>query len=378
MEVKEILNLIDETRLKELGSALTIDKKNQKITGSFILKSFVLSILRGRPISSRSIENLSINNVMISRELKCKKESNRKIDHSSLSKRINAMPTKYFAEIYKGLSESYERLIPSMARNMHRFDSTIINLSGRVINGGLKIGGKPNDWQIKMTFGLRNALPKSIRFCESQSESSEDIALVKAINESIIEQGDILLFDRGISKTGTYEDLEIQNYKFVTRISPTRNHKVVKERECDKSSVLYDADVNLYISKRKLSSVTLRMVKMRCSDGSVIQFLTNIDDLKAEEIGDLYRRRWDIEVFFKFIKQNLQFKKFLSHSLSGMKIYLYCVLIAAILFLIYKQLNSLKGFKLALLDFGDLIEKEMIIDLIILSGGNPDLVRHRL
>lgn len=378
MEVKEILGLIEETRLQEIGAALNVDKKNQKITGSFILKSFVLSILRGRPISSRSIERLSINNAMIAKELNCKKESNRKIDHSSLSKRINSMPTKYFAEIYKGLSESYERLIPNVSRNMHRFDSTIINLSGRVINGGLKIGGKPNDWQIKMTVGLRNNLPKSIRFCESQSESSENIALVKAINESIIEQGDILLFDRGISKASTYEGLEIKNYKFVTRISPTRNHKVVKERPIDKSSVLYDADVKLYISKGKVSCVTLRMIKMQCSDGSIIQFLTNIDDLKAEEIGDLYRRRWDIEVFFKFIKQNLQFKRFLSHSLCGMKVYLYCVLIAAILFLIYKELNGLKGFKIALLDFGDLIEKEMIIDLIILSGGNPDLVRHRL
>ena len=378
MEVKAILDLIDNTRLKSIGSALNVDKKNQKITGSFILKSFVLSILKGRPISSRAIERLSMSNAMISKELKCKKESNRKIDHSSLSKRINAIPIKYFSGIYESLIESYEQLIPSNPQNIYRFDSTIINLSGRVINGGLQIGGKANDWQIKMTVGLRNSLPKSIRFCDTQSDSSEDIALVKAINASVIKEGDILLFDRGISKTATYEDLESSNHKFVTRISPSRKHKVVKERKVSCASVLSDRDVNLYINKSTLSAITLRMVKMRCSDGSIVQFLTNISDLQAQEIGALYRRRWDIEVFFRFIKQNLQFKKFLSHSISGMKVYLYCVLIAAILFLIYKELNGLKGFKLALLDFGDMIEKEMIIDLIILAGGNPELVRYNL
>jgi hypothetical protein len=70
-----------------------------------------------------------------------------------------------------------------------------------------------------MSVGLKNAIPSSIRLCESQSESSEDIALVKAINDAKLEKEDILLFDRGISKTDTFVELDKQQTRFITRTS---------------------------------------------------------------------------------------------------------------------------------------------------------------
>lgn len=81
---------------------------------------------------------------------------------------------------------------------------------------------------------------------------------------------------------------------------------------------------------------------------------------------------------YKFIKQHLQFKHFISHSQNGMIVYLYSILIAAILFTIFKKINKLKGFKIPLLRFCLLLEKEIIHDIVILSGGHIDLIKFRL
>jgi IS4 transposase len=101
-------------------------------------------------------------------------------------------------------------------------------------------------------------------------------------------------------------------------------------------------------------------------------------DSAASEIADIYKKRWDIEVFFKFVKQHLQFKHFISHSQNGMIVYLYSILVAAILFTIFKVSNKLAGFKIPLLKFCLLLEKEIIRDIVVLSGGDFELVRYKL
>jgi IS4 transposase len=99
---------------------------------------------------------------------------------------------------------------------------------------------------------------------------------------------------------------------------------------------------------------------------------------QSEASEDIALARAIIEVFFKFIKQNLQCKHFISYQMNRMKAYLYCLLIAAILFTIFKIGNQLKGFKSTLLQFSLAMEKAMIKDIVTFCGGNPDLVELRL
>lgn len=122
----------------------------------------------------------------------------------------------------------------------------------------------------------------------------------------------------------------------------------------------------------------MRIIKIKTDTDKEIGFLTNIQDLSAQDICEAYRRRWDIEVFFKFIKQNLQIKHFISHNKNGMMVYIYCILIAAVLFAAYKVSNKLEGFKLVLLRFKLELEKEIIKDIVLFCGGNPSLVDLRL
>lgn len=385
METKEIMNLISDKRLIEVGEKYTVDKANHKITGAFILKSFVRSSLLGRPISLRTLEEIVPATLELSSLLKTKKVGKNKIDHSSIGKRLKTIKTEYFKAIYDELVEKYNSHFNKIERKqLHIFDSTTINLSGRVIKDGLKIGGKKNDSQVKLSVGLKGQIPSNIRFCNDKSEASDDVALVKAINESKLDKEDILIFDRGICKTTTYEDFSNKEIKFVTRVQTNRRYRVIKKLEIKQNQnnhsnlqIQSDEIINLY-SGNKIIKCNLRLIKTIDYKNKEIWFLANLSDSSAEEIAEIYKKRWDIEVFFKFIKQHLQFKHFISHSQNGMIVYLYSILIAAILFTIFKKINNLKGFKIPLLRFCLLLEKEIIRDIVILSGGNIDLIKFRL
>ena len=148
--------------------------------------------------------------------------------------------------------------------------------------------------------------------------------------------------------------------------------------EESKLKIISDEVVNLYNKRHERIDCNLRLIKTKNKDNLELWFLTNITYLDAIDIAMSYKRRWDIEVFFKFVKQNLQLKNFISYNNNGMRVYIYCILIAAILFIIFKITNKYKGYKIALLTFTLAIEKEIIKDIVLFCGGNPDLVEQKL
>ena len=376
-QIEEVLNLIKDEDLERLGKLSEVDKCNTKLLGKIIFKGLMKLILMGQKTSLRTLE------MVINRCVVDKNNDKNTVTYSGLSKRLKVINPDYFKGVYFDLINKVEKLLPKKtSHNLHRFDSTIINLSGYLIKNGLKIGGKSNDSQVKVSVGLKNQLPTSIRFCKGQEESSEDIALVRAINEAKVEKEDILLFDRGIAKVGTFTEFDEKEYKFITRAYLKRRYCVIRENEItqkqqpDGSEILEDNIVNLYSGSRAVAKHDLRLIKIRNKAGDEIWFLTNLFEMPAYEITELYRRRWDIEVFFKFIKQNLGYKHFLSHTMNGMKVYIYMIIITALLFLVYKIRNSLHGFKIALLQFTLDLNESFIRSIVLLSGGSLHAVNH--
>ena len=109
-------------------------------------------------------------------------------------------------------------------------------------------------------------------------------------------------------------------------------------------------------------------------NGEVFYFLTNSKSLTTKEVADIYKQRWEIEVFFKFIKQNLNFSHLLSRNENGVKVIMYMTLITAILLIVYKKLNDLKGYKIPKLKFAQELEVLIIKDIVEKCGGNPNKV----
>jgi IS4 transposase len=109
------------------------------------------------------------------------------------------------------------------------------------------------------------------------------------------------------------------------------------------------------------------------SNEEKILFLSNLpeDEFTAEQIADIYKSRWDIERFFRFIKQNLNFKHYFSRQWNGIQVMIYIILIASILLLTYIKLNELKGYKIPKMSFCNQLQNEIINQIIIHCGGDP-------
>ena len=102
-------------------------------------------------------------------------------------------------------------------------------------------------------------------------------------------------------------------------------------------------------------------------------FLTNEFNLSTKEISDYYRKRWDIEVFFRFLKQDLNLSHLVSLNKNGIQVMVYMTMIAAMLLLIYKKVNNL-GYKTAKRRIAMEL-RDMITEILILfAGGDPDKV----
>lgn len=368
-----VFSHISDARLEQLAHKFPVDKKNTKIMGSLIVKGLVILILSGQKVSLRMLSLLIDAHLGI------------EVTYSGLSKRLKKLNVDYFKALYEELAQScMQEMIPSDKQTLYRFDSTIITLCNKIIHGSVNVGGPNKDGYIKVTVGLKNEIPASLRFCTNKSESSEGIALVKAINEAKVTKEDVLLFDRGIQKSHAYKEFTQQGYQFVTRLNTVRRYKKISSNSIvisrdDGNTYTDDLIVHLYGNgPDTLINNNVRVIHFLNADQNPITLATNIFHLSTQEIADLYKRRWDIEIFFKFIKQNLGFKHFLSHNLNGMKVYIYMILITALLFLLYKHKTKQTGYKLVLLSFKLRVEKSFIKDLIVLAGGNPDLVKDHL
>lgn len=145
-------------------------------------------------------------------------------------------------------------------------------------------------------------------------------------------------------------------------------------KDCDTPTLIIESDqkVQLYSERGKAKNI-LRLIKAtQKSNGDKIYFVTSITDLSAKEISKIYKNRWGIEVFFKFLKQELNFSHFINRSANGIAIVMYTTPIAAILLLVYKKTNKLKGYKIMKQKFVQELEWNILTEIVILAGGNPE------
>jgi Transposase DDE domain len=377
----DLLKVIPNEILDKIGEETCVDKVNQQLTGKTIFNALLLSLAQSTRVSLRILERVynSATFELFNQENSKKKA---KGTHSSFADRLSKINAEYFAQIFQYLVDTYHKKMPSdMHHNIYRFDGTLMGISTKLFKG-IDCGGGENRTFSKIIVGHKGLIPSSIYFCKTTSESADDIAIINAIKEASVKPDDIITFDRGLRSAKTFMSFTDSGVMFVTRVNVGRVHNVLCDNPSPTNSpeknILSDQTVVLWHAKReKFFSMPFRLIKTMSSDNSEIWILTNIFTLDASDIADIYKRRWDIEVLFRFIKQELNLKHFLARNHNGLKVYMYMILIMAILLLMYKKVNSLTGFKLVKMDFFKDIENDIICDLIKIAGGNPAIFLER-
>src|SRR5258706_2864206 len=154
-------------------------------------------------------------------------------------------------------------------------------------------------------------------------------------------KGTILVMDRGFLDFAWYRRLDQGGVFFVTRIKKDTRYEVVEQRQATAGKkIVSDELIRLTSRKsRKRYPETLRLVTLETDGGERLQFLTNHMTLSDATIADIYKDRWQIEVFFKLIKQNLRIKSFIGSSANAVWTQIWTAMIAMLL-IKFLQLKS--------------------------------------
>jgi len=250
------------------------------------------------------------------------------------------------------------------------------------LSQGMNLGHKKDSKkQIKYTIGFDGLLPCSVEVFTDQKSFSEDYTIPKVVFDYAQKKdGKIFVFDRGVQKRSNFEQMSQQKIEFVGRIKVGTKKEVVRSlgngdgRRIGNLTLISDEEVFLFKNNGfQRTEESFRLIKAENETGEVFMFLTNIFDLEPEVITLFYRKRWDIEVFFRFIKQELNFSHFMSTSENGIKIILYMTLILSMLILLYKIINQI-GYKTAKRRFGIELDELIMAIVVQYCGGDPSLV----
>jgi IS4 transposase len=167
------------------------------------------------------------------------------------------------------------------------------------------------------------------------------------VQEQRFAPGTILVFDRGYLKVSWFAELNAAGVYFVTRLMTTRYRVIARRPVPQHRHILVDHEIKLCgrLTRRQYPD-RLRRVVLQTPEGDRLEFLTNHLTLGASTVARIYQDRWQIELFFKALKQNLRVKTFVGTSANALHIQIWTALIALLL-LKYLQLKARFGWSLS-------------------------------
>jgi len=157
-------------------------------------------------------------------------------------------------------------------------------------------------------------------FVDMTTGSCHEVNWARALQ---LPKGSTVVFDRGFNDYDWYDELTQKGIFFVTRSKSNAVITPLKKRPGRKAAgVIEDRTILLGPAMEKYRQVIYESP----DDGRTYHFLTNAFHLSAKLVAELYKERWQIEIFFKWIKQNLKVKTFLGTSFNAVKTQLWIAL----------------------------------------------------
>ncbi len=151
------------------------------------------------------------------------------------------------------------------------------------------------------------------------------------------------VFDRGYLDYERFDRMTDEGYFFLSRLRKNAVVHVVDEFELPPETNVHTDQMVLIGTTQNRAENVFRLLKVADSKGNELKLITNRFDVSAEEISEMYRSRWAIELFFKWIKQHLRVKKFYGQSEEAIENQVFIALIAFSLnVLIQLKTNSKK------------------------------------
>ena len=207
--------------------------------------------------------------------------------------------------------------------NVYAFDSTTIDLclklfpwaKFRKYKGGIKV---------HTLYDVETQVPAFIHITEAKVND------VKAMDSISYESGSYYVFDRAYNDYKRLFKIHMKDSFFVVRAKTNIKSRVLKWKRRLPKNILSDCEIELTGNySQKAYPERIRMVRYWDEDDQrEFIYLTNAKQISALQVAELYKNRWQVELFFKWLKQHLKIKKFWGTSENAVKIQVYSAIIA--------------------------------------------------
>lgn len=379
MEPKcSIIDLIKELPLNDMSAIakeLGVDYKAKKLDSISLLAYIMQAFLLTTRVSQRKIGNAA--GLMALNELFGLHINEGKVSHSSISERLAKINPQFFEDSYKILYTKSLKILGNTSlyeSNLVRVDTSwVAESANKLVDGILtgvneRYGEKRKQIKYGMAFNGFDVLLAKV--FTSQKYSGDEPALSETVMDAIsVKDGqhNVFLFDRGVNSVESFKEIskltQEKSDTFVGRVKITRKIKTLRSRDIDKSC---SEDGNIRVTEdyignlrkknsQKWDDTEFRFIKVefcaprpkspnahshRRKYQDYMMLITNDLKSSALAIAQYYLRRWDIEVFFKFMKQNLSFSHLISINSNGIQVILYITLIMALLIKVYQHYHN--------------------------------------
>lgn len=255
---------------------------------------------------------------------------------------------KFFGAVYAKLYHHYKSTLADsqteneLLKRIFIIDSTTISLFKAIMKC---VGRKPLDGKSKGGIKVHTMLnayeevPQVIHFSDA---ATHDSTFLSKLN---LQPHQIALFDKAYVDYKLYATWTNSKICFATRLKDNAVYEQLEEIEIPDncaSGYIKDEKIQMkYKDENDLEQLLVlrRVVYYDAQKDKILQFITNIMEaaMDTEQIGLLYKMRWQIELLFKQLKQNFPLKYFLGDNENAIKIQIWCTLIANLLFTIIKK-----------------------------------------
>lgn len=295
------------------------------------------------------------------------------ISRSSLARVNERQPSTLFEAVFGKLLGRCQAVAPN---HRLRFKAKLYSLDASLIDLTLSLfpwaGYQAKKGALKLHVGLDHCgyLPAFVRVTEGRRH---EIRWARTLR---LPAGSIVVFDRGFTDYHWWKSLNQKDIRFVTRLKKGTAYTVEERRDVTwKNHVTSDQTIRLQGKTARACDLLLRRIRYRDPEtGKHLVFLTNDFDLAAITVAQIYRERWQIELYFKWIKQNLKIKSFLGRSRNAVLTQFWIAMIAYLLLAYLKSQLRLRwslSQMLRLLQL-NLFERRRLDELLQDRAPSPD------
>lgn len=391
---KHLLGFIPGVLIANLSLTTKIDHYAKVLQGKKMFYLLLYGILDNEKLSQRTLEDTFNDPVF---KILFNLDEDETVRRSSISERLSKIDPDYFRQIYECIYDQFAELYSLTERKKHnliRVDSSMVSETvGKLTEGMDNKSGKK---AVKYSIAFDGVLPCHSKVFTAAGYASEDLALPEAVMEHLKKESghqNIYIMDRGLQSTRTMKAFSMDQVTFICRAKENRKFIelesfIAENQDLDlgESILITDCKVKLYTGiavnnkrgkkhyREELVDCHFRLlvVESKLEKGKEYWFLTNDLKCSAKEIAQAYRRRWDIEAFFRFLKQELHVSHLVSLNKNGIQVILYMTLIVAMMVLMYKKANNI-GYKTTKRRFSMEIRDLTIALIVVQCGGDPGL-----